>query len=212
MATEKGQVLTIENTNGLPVGKLDLNDGMTNFHFNGTGTDQIIVLIPPQYCNGGNCTLAQGTAIGTQDFQSSGNYSVSTLSNTPFSLTANQDGSFTVTQNAQIELNYTSERGTLIGFLQFSSVDGGQGSSTISGTFTATGGTFAPFFPEGGTEEITLGLTGSLQMLLNQHGFVSAEFSSAAVEPVAACMNDELKDSSFKASVNLPSGPSAHTK
>jgi hypothetical protein len=191
VSTEKGQVLEIVNTNGLPKGALNLGDGMTNFHFNGTGTNQITVLIPPRYCNGGVCTMAQGNASGTEDLQSSGTYIVSTPSNAPFSLTLAADGSFTVTQTAQIQLSYTSPQGTLTGTLQLVTVLGGEGSASLEGTFTATGGTFAQFFPAGGDLDITLGLTGSLESLVDHNGFLAAEFQNGAVVPVAACMKTD---------------------
>jgi hypothetical protein len=191
VSTEQGQMLEIVNTNGLPKGALNLGDGMKNFHFNGTGTDQITVLIPPQYCNSGVCTMARGNANGTEDLQSSGTYIVSTLSNAPFSLTADADGSFMVNQTAQIQLSYTSPQGMLTGTLQLATVLGGQGSASLEGTFTATGGTFAQFFPAGGDLDITLGLTGSLESLVDHNGFLAAEFENGAVVPVAACMKTD---------------------
>ncbi len=183
-----GKMLALVNTNGLPQGNLNLDDGMRNFHFNGTGTNQITVLIPSQYCGGGMCTLAHGTASGTQDLQSSGVYTVSSPSNAPFYLTANPDGSFTVTQTSQLDLIYTSQQGTLTGSLTLTSLSGGQSFASMDSTFTATGGSFAQFFPAGGDLFVTLGLTGSLQSLIDHHGFLSAEFQSGVLEPVAACM------------------------
>jgi hypothetical protein len=79
----------------------------------------------------------------------------------------------------------------LTGTLQLVTVLGGEGSASLEGTFTATGGTFAQFFPAGGDLHITLGLTGSLESLVDHNGFLAAEFQNGAVVPVAACMKTD---------------------
>jgi hypothetical protein len=116
---------------------------MSNFFFNGTGTNQVNTLIPQQYCDGGICTLAQGNATGTVDLQSSGTYTITSASNAPFYLLVTSDGSFNITQTEPIQFNYSSPQGTLTGLLQFSwvSTTDAHGQSTMVGTLTVTGGT-----------------------------------------------------------------------
>jgi hypothetical protein len=165
--------------------ELDLGGSLINFHFQGIGGNQIEVVIPSQYCTGSTCNLATGNAMGTGDLQSSGSYTVSSASNAPFYLTANSDGTFAVTQTSEIQLDYTSPQGTLTGLFQLTSIAATDqnGESTVVGVFTATSGTFAQYFPNGGDLAVELGLTGSLASLVGHNGFVSAEFQTATIVP-----------------------------
>ncbi len=133
--------------------------------------------------------MAQGSATGSGNLQSTGTYSVVSSSNSPFYLTDNGDGSFSVTQTSVIQFAYSSDQGTLVGLAQFSSVlaTDNQAQSALEGKLTVTGGTFASYFPAGGDLDITLGLNGSLNMLLGRQGFVSAEFLYAWLVPTASC-------------------------
>jgi len=171
-----------------PQDELDLGDGLINFFFTGTGTSQVNTLIPQQYCNGGTCNLAQGNATGTEDLQSSGTYTMTSASNAPFYLVANSYGGFDVTQTDSIQFNYNSPQGTLSGLIQFSWISGtnANGQSTMAGTLTITGGTFAQYLPHGANLNATLGLNGSLDMLLGRFGFVTAEFQSGELQ--AGCV------------------------
>ena len=95
-------------TPGQAQDQLNLNDGTTNFFFNGAGSTHITLLIPGFSCSGGNCYLAQGTANGTGNLLSSGTYAIWSASNSPFYLTVNASGDSTVTQTAQIQFSYNS--------------------------------------------------------------------------------------------------------
>ena len=179
--------------------QLNLGDGLNNFHFNGAGTTHISMLIPANYCSGGTCIMQQGSANGTGNLQSSGTYTVSTPSNSPFYLTVHADGSSTVTQTSQLQFSYTSQQGTLTGLLAFTSVSAtnDQLLSTMVGTLTPTGGTFAQFFPAGGNVTITLGLSFKLQDLWKIHGFAAAEFRSGTIVPSTACAQQSSNSSNF---------------
>ena len=110
----------------------------------------------------------------------------------PFSLTVLADGSSVVNQTAPITFNYTSMQGTLTGLLNFTTVSKTVGiNSTMLGTFQATGGTFAQFFPAGGNVTITLGILFPLQKFpVTQHAFAAVEFqtgSSFPPQPARPC-------------------------
>jgi hypothetical protein len=175
-------------TPALAQDQLNLNDGATNFFFNGAGTTHISLLIPAFSCSGGNCYLAQAAASGTGNLQSSGNYAIWSTSNSPFYLTINASGNSTVTQTAQIQFSYTSVGGTLTGLLNLDSISAtNNGHSTVLGTLHVTGGTFAQYFPNGGNVNITLGVTFPLQILWKVHGFATAEVASGTIVPATAC-------------------------
>ena len=48
--------------------------------------------------------------------------------------------------------------------------------STMVGTLTITGGTFAPYFPNGSDVKVKMRFTSDLEILVNRYGFVTAEF------------------------------------
>ncbi len=179
--------------------QLNLADGLNSVHFNGAGSTHISMLIPAPYCSGGTCIIAQGAANGTGNLQSSGTYTVSSPATGcdpsgcpgPLYLTVNADGSSTVTQTEQIAFSYTSPDGTLTGLLDFTSVSATDNNlkSTMVGTLTVTGGTFAQYFPNGGNVNITLGLTFPLQILWKFHGFSGSEFYSGTIVPTPACQS-----------------------
>jgi|SRR5215469_1226957 hypothetical protein len=159
-------------TPALAQNQLNLNDGIVNSFFFGGGSNHISLTMPgPPFpnCSGGTCNLAIATANGTGDLSSSGNYSISAPATIPvqggfagpFSLTVQADGSSAVNQTAPITFTYSSPQGTLTGLMTFTTVSPTVGfTSTMAGAFTATGGTFAQFFPFGGTVSLTLGVTG----------------------------------------------------
>jgi hypothetical protein len=203
-------------TPALAQDQINLNDGIINFHFNGAGTTKITMLIPAQYCSGGTCQLANGTASGTGDLQSSGTYIVSAPATNcdsngncdgPFYLTVNADGSSTVTQTEPIQFTYTSQQGTLTGLLEFSTVSATNShlQSTMLGTLTVTGGTFASYFPAGGNVNIVLGLTFPLQILWKVHGFSAAEFLNGTISPTAVCVQPSSNSSNFNGTA-IPGG------
>lgn len=176
-------------TPALAQDQLNLNDGTTNFFFNGAGSTHVTLLIPAFSCSGGNCYLAQATANGTGNLASSGTYAIWSTSNSPFYLTVNAGGDSTVTQTAQIQFSYTSGAGTLAGLLNLDSISAtdNQLHSTVLGTLQVTGGMFAQYFPNGGNVNITLGLTFPLQILWKVHGFSTAEVHAGTITPTPAC-------------------------
>jgi hypothetical protein len=175
-------------TPALAQDQLNLNDGTTNFFFNGAGTTHISLTIPAFSCSGGNCYLAQSTASGTGNLQSSGTYAIWSTSNSPFYLTVGAGGNSTVTQTSQIQFSYNSTGGTLTGLLNLDSISAtNNGHSTVLGTLQVTGGTFAQYFPNGGNVNITLGVTFPLQILWKVHGFATAEVASGTIVPATAC-------------------------
>ncbi len=162
---------------------LDLGNGLINLHVNGHGTDQLTELTPQQYCSGGSCNMAQGIASGTGQVQSDGTYTVSSSSNTPFYLTANPYGSFTITQTDAIQFDYNSLQGTLSGLLQLTSISATESNldSTMLGSLAITGGTLAPYFPPNASVTVVIGLTFPLQDLVGNYGFSAAEFQYGVV-------------------------------
>jgi hypothetical protein len=186
-------------TPGLAQDQINLNDGVIDVHLNGAGSTHISMLIPAPDCSGGTCTLANSTANGTGNLLSSGTYTVTTPATTcdgfgncdgPFYLTVQADGSSIVTQTGPMTFVYNSPQGTLTGLLYFSTVSAtnNQLKSTMLGTLAVTGGTFAPYFPNGsGNVNITLGLTFPLQILWKIHGFSSEEFYSGTIVPAQTC-------------------------
>ncbi len=196
-------------TPGLAQDQLNLADGLNSVHFNGAGSTHISMLIPAPYCSGGTCILAQGAANGTGNLQSSGTYTVSSPATGcdpsgcpgPFYLTVNADGSSTVTQTEQIAFSYTSQEGTLTGLLDLTSVSATNNNlkSTMVGTLTVNGGTFAQYFPNGGNVNITLGLTFPLQILWKFHGFSGSEFYSGTIIPTQACQSLQSGERRYEA-------------
>ena len=93
--------------------QITLLDGRVGWQFYGNGSRQVTMRIPPQDCSGGVCYMANGQANGTGVFQGSGTYTITTLSQSPWTLTVNADGSSAATQNAPITFNYNSPSGTL---------------------------------------------------------------------------------------------------
>jgi len=171
--------------------QLTLGDGTLNAHFTGDETAVVSLLIPSIDCNGGNCYLANGSASGTGHLQSNGTYTVYSVSNAPFSLTHNSNNSFTITQTSDIYFSYTSQRGTLTGLLWFASdaPTSNQLISTITGTLTSPGGSFAQYFPDGGKVSISMEVTFPLDVLYTVNGFAAAEFQSGTVTPAHHCGN-----------------------
>lgn len=169
--------------------QITLGDGLNNSHFNGNVNPVVTMLIPSIYCNGGVCSMAAAGASGSGHVQSNGNYMISSPSNAPFYLTHNPDDSFTITQTNPINFTYTSPQGTLTGLLWFASISktNSQLHSTMIGTMTAPGGTFAPYFPNGGHVTIDVGLTFPLQILWQVHGFSAVEFQSGTIVPAGNC-------------------------
>jgi hypothetical protein len=167
-----------------PDSHIDLGDGVANFLLNGTGTTEITASIPQQYCNGGSCTLAQGSATGTGVLYSSGTYTLSSPSNAPFYLLANDDGSFSIVQTDKIALSYTSPQGTLMGSVQLGWLpqDDNNFRSAVVGAVVMTGGTFARYFPNGSDVNATLEFSADLNGLVDGYGFVTAGFQNAALE------------------------------
>lgn len=171
-----------------PISQLSVGDGLINVLLNGTGTNQLTALIPQQFCDGDMCNIAQGGATGTGNLSSSGTYTLSSPSNAPFYLVANDDGSFTVTQTDQIRLNYTSPQGTLTGLIQLNWMPEADNHlrSAMVGSLTVTGGTFAHYFPDGSDVSVTLGFSGDPSMLVDHHGFVTADFQDGTLDPGCA--------------------------
>lgn len=178
--------------------QITLNDGIANSFFFGGGSNRISMTMPTMNCSGGTCVLAQANANGTGELQSSGSYTITAPATTPvmggfdgpFFLTVQADGSSVVTQTAPITFNYTSGQGTLTGTLAFSTVSKTMNNdSTMVGTLTATGGTFAQYFPNGGNVSIVLGVPQlPLQTFpITKHAFTSVEFQSGTIVPSSAC-------------------------
>lgn len=159
--------------------QLNITDGVLNSLFSGgsdTPNPQLINLtIPSTNCNGSplTCYMANGAANGTGPHLggSSGTYTVSSAATVPatggwagpFYLTLQPDGHSIVTQTEPIQLNYTSPQGTLTGLLNFSTASASYMTShgyftDLIGMFTATGGTFAQYFPGGSTVRVSLGV------------------------------------------------------
>ena len=194
--------------------QLNLNDGGLNNILFGAGSRHISLTMEPQNCpgfpSGSICNFASSTANGTGRLNSNGTYVISTAATGcstsppvgcagPFSLTVNADGSSTVQQTAPIQFIYTSPEGTLEGLLQFTSVTAtnSQLDSTMVGTFTATGGSFASDFPSGGNVSLVLGLTFPLQTLWMIHGFDTVQIQSGTIVPATACTAQSSNSSNF---------------
>lgn len=173
--------------------QINLNDGIDGVHFNGAGNPMVSMLIPAPYCSGGTCYVANGTASATGDLAGNGTYTVTSPATTPgvggfvgpFSLTVQPDGSSVVNQTEQMVFTYTSTEGTLTGNLSFTTVSATNShlQSTMVGTLIVTGGSFAPYFPNGANVNITWYLTFPLQTLWQIHGFSTAEFGVGTIIP-----------------------------
>ena len=182
------------------------------------GSTHVSLLIPSHYCSGGTCTLAQASASGTGILASSGTYTVTSAATTPamggwdgpLYLTVQSDGSSVVTQTEPIQFDYTSAEGTLTGLLNFSTMSATDShlQSVMQGTLVVTGGTFAQYFPYGGTVNITWGLTFPLQILWRLHGFATSEFNNGTIVPAAVCgalpMGGKNRSSGLKQEAELP--------
>ncbi|HLI63800.1 MAG TPA: hypothetical protein VKV05_10395 [Terriglobales bacterium] len=169
--------------------QINLGDGLFNAHFNGHASPVVTLLIPSIYYSGGVYYMANGSATGTGHLQSSGNYTVSSASNAPFYLIHNPDDSFTVVQTSPVNFSYASPQGTLTGLLWFGSVSKTDSHlySTMTGTLTSPGGSFAGYFANGGNLTITLGLNFPLQLLWQTQGFAAVEFQSGTMTPASRC-------------------------
>jgi len=169
--------------------QINLGDGLVNAHFNGNTTAVVSLLIPSINCNGTVCYLANGSATGTGRLQSSGSYTVYSPSSAPFFLTHQLDDSFKITQTSAIYFTYSSQRGTLGGNLYFASISAtnSQLISTMVGTLTSATGSFARYFPDGGTVNISVGLTFPLQALYTVNGFSAVEFQNGTIKPASHC-------------------------
>ena len=180
--------------------QLNLADGGLNSFFFGGGSNHITLTLPTMNCSGGTCTLAAASASGTGDLAGSGMYTITAPAGAPvpggfagpFSLNVRADGSSMVNQTAPITLSYSSSSGTLTGLLTFTNVSPTVGfTSSMTGTFAATGGSFAQFFPNGATATITLGLGFPLQDFpITMHAFAVVEFQNGTIVANAAngCM------------------------
>lgn len=173
--------------------QLTLGDGNLNAHFNGNETAVVSLLIPAMDCSGGDCYLANGSATGTGHLQSSGTYTMYSPTNAPFLLTHNNDNSFTITQTSNIYFSYTSHSGTLTGLLWFASdaPTSDQLVSTITGTLTSPGGSYARYFPDGGKVSISMQVTFPLDILYTVNGFAAAQFESGTIVPAHHCGNND---------------------
>ena len=169
--------------------QINLGDGQFNAHFNGNTTAIVSLLIPSIYCNGTVCFMANGSATATGHLQSSGTYTVYSPSSAPFFLTHQQNDSFKITQTSPIYFTYSSQRGTLGGNLYFASISStnAQLISTMVGTLTNATGSFARYFPDGGTVNISVGLTFPLQSLYTVNGFSAVEFQNGTIRPARHC-------------------------
>src|SRR5262249_9186929 len=163
--------------------QINLGDGLFNAHFNGSGSPIITTVIPQIYLSNGFYFLANGSASATGQMAGTGPYVIYTPSASPFFLTHNADDSFTITQTSPIFFKYTSATGTLTGQLTFGTISKtGQGLlSTMTGLLTGPGGSFAPFFPNGGNASFSIGLTFPLQQLYLVHGFSAVEFQNGVI-------------------------------
>lgn len=168
-----------------------LGDGLLNTHFNGNETAVLSFLIPSINCNNGYCYLANGSASGTGQLQSSGTYQVYSASMAPFYVTHQSNGTFRVTQTSPMYFNYTSQQGTLTGNVTFSSIapTSNQLIYTITATLTNPGGCFGRYFQNGGKISVTMQVTFPLSALYTVNGFAAAEFESGTVNPANGCHN-----------------------
>jgi len=170
---------------------INLGDGALNAHFNGNGTPIVTLLIPN--CSGGYCYLANGPANSTGHVQSSGNYTVYSVSSAPFYLTHQADDSFRVTQTSVIYFSYTSQRGNLTGQLWFSLISATDSHLNSMGTATLnnTGGSLARYYPDGAAVNVTLGLTFPLQLLYTINGFSAVEFQIGTIVGANHCQGHD---------------------
>jgi len=183
-------------TPALAQDQINLSDGIVNSFLIGGGSNHISVVMPTMNCSGNTCILAAANANGTGDLAGSGTYSITAPATTPvqggfagpFSFTVQADGSSAVTQTAPITFTYTSNAGTLTGLLTFTHASPTVGiTSTMTGTFQATGGSYAQFFPSGGAVTITLGVTFPLQLFpVTMHAFAALEFQNGTIVANAA--------------------------
>jgi len=176
--------------------QLTLADGIVNSFFFGGGSNHISLTLPTMNCSGGTCVLAAASATGSGDLGGSGTYSITAPAGAPvpggfagpFSLNVRADGTSMVSQTAPITFTYSSMQGTLTGLLTFTSVSPTVGiTSSMTGTFQATGGSYAQFFPNGGAATITLGVTFPLQDFpITMHAFAAVEFQNGTIVANAA--------------------------
>lgn len=121
--------------------------GTSSFELEITGMGNNTIAVNDRTCSGSTCTFAAGSASGVAgSFSTSGSYLLTSSAQLAFTLTANADGSFSVSQSAPINFLYTSAQGNLTGTLQFVSVSmvpGSTNSATMVGVFTVTGGSLA---------------------------------------------------------------------
>jgi len=203
-AVSLSALLAICGGTALAQDQISLNDGIVNSFFFGGGSSHISLTMPSGNCSVGTCVLAQAGATGTGDLAGTGNYSITAPAGAPvqggfagpFSLTVQPSGTSVVTQTAPITFTYSSASGTLTGLLTFTTVSPTTGfNSTMMGTFQATGGSFAQFFPTGGAVSISLGLGFPLQYFpITQHALAVVEFQSGTIVANAACQGmDQLR-------------------
>jgi hypothetical protein len=184
-------LLALSSSFALAQDSIILNDGIVNSFFFGGGSNHITMTMPSFNCSGGNCFLATAGATATGDLAGSGTYAITAPAlvpvaggfEGPFSLTVQADGSSIVVQTNPITFTYTSPQGDLTGNMTFTTVSKTtMFNSTMLGTFTATGGSFAPFFPNGAAVSIDLGLPFPLQLFpLTHHAFTAVEFQSGSL-------------------------------
>lgn len=194
-------------TPALAQDQLNLADGRVNSFFFGGGSNNITLTMPTGNCSGGTCILAQAAGTGTGHLAGSGTYTISAPATTPvaggyagpFSLTVEANGNSIVHQTAQIQFNYTSTQGTLTGLLSFTTVSKTIGiDSTMLGTLTPTGGTFAQYFPSGGSVSITLGVNFPLQDFpLTRHAFAQVELQNGTIVANTGCSQQSSNSSNF---------------
>jgi hypothetical protein len=176
--------------------------------FQGTG-GQVINAVW-QTCGSSGCTMSGGAGGGNQ-FGYSGTFQFAAPNSTPFTLVAGSGGNFTVNQTSTITFTYTSSQGNLIGTVQFTSVAQSSNSEVayLYGTFTATGGSFASAFSNGGSFNLELAQGSSLTALVNSTGAVNAEidYQSSTLSPTAAptCSGGSTNGSNFNGTA-IPRG------
>jgi hypothetical protein len=184
-------LLALSSCIALAQDSLILNDGIVNSFFFGGGSNHITMTMPSFNCSAGTCFLASAGATGTGDLAGNGTYAITAPGTIPvqggfagpFSLTVQADGSSVVVQTAPIAFTYTSAQGDLTGTMTFTSVSKTTMiNSTMLGTFQATGGSFASFFPNGAAVSIDLGITFPLQLFpTTHHAFAAVEFQSGSL-------------------------------
>jgi len=191
-------------TPALAQDQLNLGDGIANSFFFGGGSNHIALTMPNMNCSGGTCTLAVGVANGTGNLNSSGSYSITAPAVTPvmggfdgpFFLTVQADGSSVVTQTQPMTFSYNSAQGTLTGSLTLTTVSPSFLTShgywaTATGSLAVTGGSFASFFPAGGSATFSFGVIDlPLQTFpMTMHAFSPLQIENGQIipTPVSGC-------------------------